>query len=130
MKNICANEMVVYGPKEDVVEFLKRVRNAMGGRDFASDFFLSCGYEEDELVDLAGFGPMWLTRDPESFEESAAKPAHVVLRFDTELCPAFDAWDDLLKCFFPTLRQVTYAEVAGTGCYYNTDTEGIFFQEE
>ena len=142
MTNICANVMVVYGPKEDLEDFLKRLKNAVNkylsrqaifhnhSRNFAIRFFLGCGYEEDELNDLTGFGPMWVSRWPEFVEESATKPAHVVFRFDTEQFPAFDAWNDLLKRCFPNLKQVTYAEESGTGYYYNTDTEGIFFPEE
>lgn len=132
MANICSNVMAVYGPREDLDKFLQAVKEAMGhaqGRGFAKEFFLRCGYTQDELDSIYGFGPMDLCGDPQFFEAEGDMPAHVKLWFDTRWSPVYESWEALLQRFFPTLKQVTLAEECGCELYVNTDAEGIFFDD-
>lgn len=136
MANICSNVMAVYGPREDLDKFLKCVKDAVtemgkpgNGRGFEKEFFLRCGYAEDELKKLYGFGPMDLWGDPQFFNARRGRPAHVKLWFGTCWSPVYESWDALLKRSFPTLKEVTLAEESGCDVYVNTDSEGLFFDE-
>ena len=132
MANICSNESVVYGPKEDVARFVSDVEAACEKSEYRSfyDVFQTLGFSEEELDNKVFLNGACFEQDKFELERKDEDCWFVKFWYDTRWSPAYEALDELLSRFYPTLKEVTIAEEPGCEVYVNTDDEALFFDTQ
>lgn len=130
MPNWCSNEMVVYGPRSELVKFVELIKKA---RETAKetkhwelyDVFSLAGFNEEEM-DKLGWSRGYFDDDVPEIESKDGID-FVQVSFETAWSPMCEAWDELLRRRFPNLKQVTCAVECGCEVYVNTDVDKLFF---
>ena len=133
MPNWCSNQMVVYGDKQEVEDFYKKLQNAYRRAketknwdlyevyaEFGEENILSNdsnGYIRGSIIDIND-----IKFDKGDF--------YLCIVYESAWSSMMDGFDYLLNKYYKTLNQETLAEEMGMEIFINTDRKGRFFKEK
>lgn len=132
MANMCTNSMAIYGDRAELAKLLTIINEARANKDPHTNqvdlTFLLAGYTEAELDDLQMPASFYSSVDDE-ISTGKYGVTYFKVWYESKWSPAYEAWDELLRYYFPKLKEVTICDESGNGIYVNTDEEGYFFPE-
>lgn len=134
MPNWCCFSAAIYGDKNELAEFHKRVLAAQELAKKEKLWFTWClckehGMSDDEIHDR-NFNYIGGSLDNFSEPEYHGDKGHMFLYMTTRWSPMIDGFNKLLARGFINLKGVYIAEEPGCGIYVNTDLEHKYFVDK